>query len=138
METIANMSARSLQYYVIGKHWASDLEFFRIETAFLHRLVDDYFVRLLDEINVTQLSNAGMKLYQLEKDEARVSHMLSAQLKQLELMAEDKIPENTEELAGSQMRLENLVTTVMLEYQSVKKEIFELTESVMKNSKAVV
>lgn len=137
METITNMSARSLQYYVIGKHWASDLEFFRIETAFLHRLVEDYFIRLLDEIDISQLSNAGMKLYQLEKDEARVSHILYDQLTQLELMAEDKIPENTEELAGTQVRLENLVTTVMFEYQAVKKEIFELIENVMKNNKVV-
>jgi 3-hydroxyacyl-CoA dehydrogenase len=135
METVINMSARSLQYYVIGKHWASDLEFFRIETAFLHRLMDDYFARLLDETDVKQLSNTGMKLYQLEKDEARVSHMLSAQLKQLELMAEDSIPENTEELAGTQVHLENLVTTAMFEYRAVKNEIFELIEQVMKTTR---
>jgi len=73
MEPAINMSARSLQYYVIGKHWASDLEFFRIETAFLHRLLDNYLTGPLDKINVTQLSTTGIKLYQLERYEARVN-----------------------------------------------------------------
>jgi hypothetical protein len=137
METVTKMPARSLQYYVIGEHWASDLEFFRIETAFLHKLIDDYFVCLLDETNIERLSNIGMKLYQLEKDEARVSSMLSVQLNQLELMVEDGIFESIGDLAGTQVHIENLVTTVMYEYKAAKKEIFELIEKVMKSNKAL-
>jgi hypothetical protein len=135
METVINMSARSLQYYVIGKHWASDLEFFRIETAFLHRLIDNYFARLLTETDVKNLSATGMKLYQLEKHEAKVNNMLQEQLKQLELMAEDIIPEDAEGLAVTQVELENMVRTVMHEYQGVKKEIFGLVERVIKEEK---
>jgi len=136
MEPAINMSARSLQYYVIGTHWASDLEFFRIETAFLHRLLDNYLTGPLDKINVTQLSTTGIKLYQLERYEARVSQMLNTQLRQLELTADD-IPENTVVLAATQMRLENLVTTMMFEFQSIKKAILEIIEKSIENNKAV-
>ncbi|ASU31969.1 hypothetical protein [Mucilaginibacter xinganensis] len=131
METLNNMSARSLQYYVIGRQWASDLEFFRIETAFLHRLLEDYFVGLLNEMHLQQLKHAGLNLFYLEKDETELSKMLDEQIKQLELMAEDVIPENCEELAGKQAQLENRVANLMHKYRSVKKEIFELVENVM-------
>jgi SMC interacting uncharacterized protein involved in chromosome segregation len=93
---------------------------------------------LPDKTNIRELSKTGMKLYQLEKNEARVSHMLDAQLKQLELMAEDIIPENAEKLAGTQVHLESLVSTIIHEYRAVKKEIFEVIENVMKNNKAEV
>ena len=43
--TISNPD-RTLQYYVIARKWLSDMDFFKIETAYLHRLMDDYIVRL--------------------------------------------------------------------------------------------
>lgn len=46
METAPSLSSRSLQYYVMARHWASELEFFKVETAFFHRLLDDYIVYL--------------------------------------------------------------------------------------------
>jgi hypothetical protein len=46
MESTTTMSVRSLQYYVIARRWASDLDFFKIEAAFLHHLMDDYFIPL--------------------------------------------------------------------------------------------
>lgn len=131
METLKSPSARSLQYYAICKRWASDLEFFRIETGFLHRLIEDHFIGLLEENDVKQLSATGMKLYQLEKHENQLNKMLEAQLRYLELMAEDIIPDDSESLSGTQIELENLVFTVMYEYQALKKEIFGYVERLL-------
>lgn len=138
METLKSTSARSLQYYAICKRWTSDLEFFRIETAFLHRLIEEHFVRLLEEADVISLSATGMKLYQLEKHENKLNKMLEAQLKCLELMAEDIIPDDSESLSGTQIQLENLMFTVMHEYQAVKKEIFGFMEKMLKSDKQTV
>jgi len=131
METLKSPSARSLQYYAICKRWASDLEFFRIETGFLHRLIEDHFTGLLEETDVKQLSATGMKLHQLEKHENKLNKMLEAQLRYLELMAEDIIPDDSESLSGTQIELENLVFTVMYEYQTLKKEIFGYVERLL-------
>lgn len=137
MESAARISARSLQYYVVGTHWASDLEFFRIETLFLHRLLDDYFVRLLGGGHLKELSRTGNKLLTLEKNEVSVSKSLTEQLKQLELMAEDIIPEDTEELAGRQAKLENEVANITNQYREIKKELFELVENAMHGRKLI-
>ncbi|MGZ3873813.1 MAG: hypothetical protein ACXVJD_12900, partial [Mucilaginibacter sp.] len=71
MESTPAISARSLQYYVIARRWASDLEFFRIETAFFHRLINDYILQLKDNNRTLQLLGTGKKLDKLENDEAQ-------------------------------------------------------------------
>jgi hypothetical protein len=136
MEPAINLSARSLQYYIIDRHWESGLEFFRIETAFLHRLLEDHFVRLTGEKYFGNLKTTGKKLGKLEMDENRVSKLLYEQLTQLEFIAEDIIPENAEELAAKQVQLEYGVTTLTHEYREVKKEMFALIKSVMKEHNA--
>jgi hypothetical protein len=48
MQPTTSMSARSLQYYVIARRWLSDLEFFKIETSFLQKLLDKHIAGLQD------------------------------------------------------------------------------------------
>lgn len=137
MESAAKISGRSLQYYVVARHWASDLEFFRIETFFLHRLLDEYFVRLLSGHDLKDISSTGNKLRALEKNEASLGESLAEQLTQLELMAEDIIPEDTEQLAGRQVDLENQVTKIMTGHRELKKELFKLIENAMHKQKLI-
>jgi len=135
METLTSLSARSLQYYVITNKWSSDLEFFRVECGFFHRLLDDYFVRLSDSIHIAKLKELGQKLYQLERDSNLAEKKLSKQLGQLELMAEDVIPEDAEELAGKQVELEYLMCNLTREHREVKNELFRQVEAVITDSK---
>lgn len=126
MESIPAISARSLQYYVIARRWASDLEFFRIETAFFHRLINDYILQLKDNNRTLQLLGTGKKLDKLENDEVQASGLLVEQIKQLGLMAEDIIPEDAEALTATQLHLEYFMTNLTKEYREVKQEIFRL------------
>jgi len=135
MGTATAMSARSLQYYVIALRWVSDLEFFNIETAFLHRLIDEYFIRLSDKTHFEKLKLAGNNLLKLEKDKSRADSLLTKQLKQVELMAEDIIPEKIENLTANQVQLEYLMADITKEYRTVKKELYTLIESVMREKK---
>ncbi len=135
MGTITSMSARSLQYYVIDRRWASDIEFFKIETAFLHRLLDDYFVRLCNPVHIDQLKYVGKNLLKLEKEECQADLLITEQLKNVELMTEDIIPENADELTVNQVKLEYLMTNLIREYREVKQELFALVESVMVENK---
>jgi hypothetical protein len=128
------MSARSLQYYVIAKRWSSDLEFFKIEAAFFHRLMDDYFIRLCDQAYFEQFKRTGRELLKLEEEGARAGILLSQQLKHVELMAEDIIPENAEELAVNQVHLEHLMSNITRDYRDVKRSLFQLVEHVLKTT----
>ena len=138
MGTSSAMSSRSLQYYVTARQWSSDLEFFKIETAFLHRLMDDYFVPLCDKTYFEKFKIAGKELLKLEKESVRTDNLLIDQLKQVELMAEEIIPENAEDLAANQVQLEALMTRLTVDYRGVKKQLFELVESVIRENNKTI
>lgn len=138
METSAELSDRAQQYYVLSRRWESDLEFFKIETAFLHRLLDDYFVRLLNPVYFEDLKQTGAKLFDLEKDENELRKQLSAHLKQLELVAENIIPEDTGSLTDAHFEIGSLVSKLVNEYREVKKQLFALVERAMTEKKLIV
>lgn len=135
METANAISASSLQYYVIARCWASDLEFVKIETVFLRRLLDEYFIRLASKPHIDKLRPACAKLLQLEKDETQIDNLLSYQIKHLELMSEDITPEDAEPIADTQIKLEHLTVNLSREFREVKKELFALVEGVMRETR---
>ncbi|MBS1532252.1 MAG: hypothetical protein JSU01_18265 [Bacteroidetes bacterium] len=137
METALSLSSRSQQSYVLCRHWESDLEFFKIETAFLHRLLDDYFVRLLSPEFTDKLRETSKKLFELEKDENSLRQQLTAHMKQLELTAENVISEDIEKLADEQATLESLLFKLINEYRTVKKEMFALVEKARREKKLI-
>ena len=131
MDKSSAMSARSLHFYVIARHWVSDLDFFKIETAFLHRLLDNHFGRLCEPDTIEKLRAVGKKLAKLEAEEQEIDKVLARQLKNIELMAEDVMPEDAEALAATQVQLEHLLTKLTRRYREVKKELFTLLETVI-------
>ncbi|MEO6520839.1 MAG: hypothetical protein ABIN91_04115 [Mucilaginibacter sp.] len=125
MDTAISLSTRSLQFFVLGRRWQSDLEFFKLETNFLQRLIREYTLDLPDS---ALLKIAGRNLIKLKEDSRQTDVILDEQLKQLELMAEDIIPENTAEISVVQVQLEYLMVNLTKEYRAVKREIFKLIE----------
>ena len=136
MQTTSTMSARSLQYYVIARRWLSDLEFFKIETSYLHRLMDDHIARLQDDAHIHKLIAAGKALQQLEKME--VDDLLTGQITQLELMAEDIIPEDSESLSSTQVQLEYFMTDLTRRFRTVKQDIFALVLDLKHHDRPIV
>ena len=131
METALSLSARSQQIYVLCRHWESDLEFFRIETAFLHRLLDDYFVQLLSPEYFEDLKKSTQKLFVLEKEENSLRQQIMDHMKQVELAVENVAPEDAEKLADDQATIEALLLKLINDYREVKKEMFALVEKAM-------
>jgi predicted transcriptional regulator len=135
METLNALSARSLQYYVMAEHWASDLEFFKIESVFFDKLINEYFIAIGEASGTEALRNLLNKISRLKEDEQATAKMLTEQLQQLELMAEDFIPENIDSIQGEQVKLEYIITNLTREFREVKKELFLTIERVVKQSK---
>lgn len=133
METLNAMSARSVQYYVISRKWSSDLDFYKIETAFLHRLIEDHFIRLSAPDNINALKTIGKKLLRLEVEISNADKVLTDQIKQIELMTEDIVIENAEALAVTQVKLEKMISDITRQFREVKINLFQLVEHVMKN-----
>ncbi|MDO3643684.1 MAG: hypothetical protein ACTHMI_02525 [Mucilaginibacter sp.] len=125
MESTLSMSSRSLQYYVIAKRWLADMEFFRIEAQFLHLLLErNMLIHLHDKAYLKLLIAANKELKQLQQ--LMKGDLLSGQITQLELMAEDIIPEDAESLAATQVRLEYFMTDLTNRFRGVKQDVFAL------------
>lgn len=136
MQILPTISARSLQFYVIARHWAADMEFFQTEAAFFDRLLNEHFMALANSAHVSRLSNLIKKIASLNAEERHADKLLTEQIEQLELMAEDVIPEDTDQLAQKQIYLENLIGTITHEYRQVKKDLFSLVEELMRDHNA--
>ncbi|MDR6942755.1 hypothetical protein [Mucilaginibacter pocheonensis] len=124
MESLLPISSRSLQYYVIAKRWSSDLEFFRLESSFLHQLLDRCISRLQDEAHLQKLVEARKDLQEIKQ--LSVDDLLLRQITQLELMAEDVIPEDVDALAAVQVKLEYYMSELNRSFRTVKQKIFRL------------
>jgi len=132
MNGINSTSAKYRQYHAIAKHWASDVDFFKIETVFLHHLLDDYFIRLSGPEYLEALKSVGAKLLQLEKDKYSADIHLIAHLKNLEGQTEDLVFDRGEFLVDKHEQMEHAMTHLTITYRTLKKELFLLIQEVIK------
>lgn len=124
MDTMMLNSSRTLQFYVIAKRWSADLEFFRLESNFLQRLLDRYIEQFNRQLKWQPMVKASRDLRELEH--LIDTDLLTRQLTQLELMTEDVIPEDADVLAESQVKLEQLMAGLTHRFREVKREVFAL------------
>ncbi len=133
MENVTEMADRSAEYHVIAKRWKSDLEFFKIESAFLGRLKQDYyFSRLSDYRNTEELQKAGDNLIKLQADILWAESRVDAQLHQLAGVAENRLEENTQQLALTNAAVSHLMIGLTHEYRDVKKQLFAIIETIFR------
>jgi len=132
MNGIKSTSAEYRQYHAIARHWASDIDFFKIETVFLHHLLDDYFIRLSGPEYLEALKSVGAKLLELEKDKYNADIHLIEHLKNLEGQTEDLVFERGEFLADKHEHMEHVMTHLTTTYRILKKELFLLIQQVIK------
>lgn len=137
MKTTFSLSQTSLQHYVLIRKWASDIEFFKIETAFLHRLLDEYFIRLTNGLFIQHLKNIGERLLILEKAESKADALIRRQLKEMEWMAKHLISENKDRVMDAQVELEFQMKSITCEFREIKRNIFKLVEQVIHTDNVV-
>lgn len=128
METLNSLSARSLQYFVIAKKWSSDLEFYKVEIKFLRSLLENNYFILQNNGEKDTLKRINKDLARLDVEKNLLERALDEQIQQLELMSEDVIHEDATQIAGTQIRLEYMVTDLFSEYKDLKREIFYLVQ----------
>jgi len=135
MEALNSLSTRSLQYFVIAKKWSSDLEFYNIEIKFLRSLLENNYFITQNNGEKDTLKRINKDLTLLDEEKSQLEQALDEQIKQLELMSEDVIPEDATQVAGKQIRLEYMVSDLFSEYKDLKREIFYLVQEASAQNK---
>lgn len=130
MKTPVKLSAKSSQYYVIAEHWASDLDFFKIESNFFHHLLDKYANKSASEADLEKLKKLGGELRNLEEERQKIEVLVDEMLSHIALVAEDKVPENMEQIENSHTTLNLLIADLIKKYRKLKRELFLTVEKI--------
>jgi hypothetical protein len=133
MNTIDLNTEMLTRDYTIVNHWAADNAFFKVETSFLHHLLDDHIVHCLETDQVKKLKQVKLNLRQLEAHELYVEDILKQQMKNLSAMATGEFNIIEEDLSAKQQQLKKLMGGLTLEYQAFKQLLFALSKEEMKN-----
>lgn len=133
METPVKLSALVIKYHSSAKNWASDLDFFKVEGIFFHRLLAAYFIRLSAPQFSQQLRDLEAELAEIEGDRCQVDKLLREHVNQMGLVTEDMIRENPEDLEVKHIRLGYLITALMHKFRHTKRKLFALVEEVVKD-----
>jgi hypothetical protein len=135
MENEIEISARAEAFYVVTRRWLSDLEFFKIEASFLHHLQQDYFIRSADQPTIEKLKAIGQQLAKLHADMESAAAHLETQINSIDMIVENRVPEDVKVLNVTQLALGHSMTQLIDEYRGVKKQLFELVENIMRETK---
>lgn len=122
-------------FFVLAKHWQSDLKFFADELQFLKRLMGKYMIWLTDEKNIADAKITGSKLMNLEKRRASIEERVADHLKYFTNLVTNQLPHNAQVDKDRHGELEIALSDFLKEFRSIKKEVFALTERVVDSEK---
>jgi len=123
------------QCYVITEHWSSDLLFFNDELGFFRKLIDRYFMWLVDERNIEGTRKVARDLSKLETKVSTIQAKLEHHRRCLFNLMENPFSHNAQDSKDDQYELEALLAAFAKEFRLVKQEVFRLTETVIESEK---
>lgn len=132
MKTIDQDTDVAMQDYTILNQWAADNTFFRIETVFLHHLLDNLIAGCPETDQVKKFKQVKIDLYQLEAHELHVEEILKQQMENLAEMVKGTFILIDTDLDAKQIQLEKLMKGLTLEYRAFKEILYALSKEEMK------
>jgi len=135
MKIINTIPAVLQEYTLMGGQWASDLEFYKIESAFLRELLENHFMELCQKKYIDELKQFGFLLMQLDQQEIDCNRLISIQLAKLRLLTKYSLLDNEAELSKTQVEIARIMLNMTYDYRKVKKDIFRLLEGLFKDKK---
>lgn len=131
MKTPVKLSSQSSQYYVIAERWASDLDFFKVESNFFHHLLDKYANSSSSTADIEKLKKFGGELKVLEEERQKIEILVDELLGQIAMVAEDKVPEDMGKIETSHRTNELLMVELTKKYRELKRKLFLTVESII-------
>jgi hypothetical protein len=121
--------------FVLAGHWQSDLKFFRDELAFFQKLIDKYFVWLIEEKNIGDTRRFASALTTLERRRSSLEEDVSRHLVRLGNLTQNPFVQNGQESRDQHALLEKSSADFAKAFRDLKKQVFQLTEHVIESEK---
>ena len=126
-----------IQYHAIARHWASDIDFFKVEMVFLHHLLEDHFILLCGPDYIDKLRDIGAKILQIEKDKYQADIDLIGYIKDLEGQTENLTDGHGELLTIKHNQMEHKMVNLSATYRTLKQELFSLIIALIQDRKSL-
>lgn len=123
------------QMFIISEHWLSDVKFFSMELNFLHRLIDKYFMWLVDEKNIESTRKMASHLSKVEMERAALGEKLEDHMRSLANLIENPFSHDAQNGRDNHEKLEALMAAFAKDFRAIKIEVFALAERVVESEK---
>lgn len=128
MKSILAISETSVKHYAFVRDWKSDVEFLKLEIAFLRRLLDKNFTRFISNQMISELCVYGEQLIQLEKHRIETAALLERQIRELEWTAKQLIRENAARFREVRKNIEGQILDIKTRLVELRTNIFKMME----------
>lgn len=123
------------EHYALSRHWASDLEFYRDDLRFLHKLIDKYFIWITNKENIESVRRIGSSILSLEAECRELMVDVKTHLSHLVERIENPEREGGDSVVKEHARLEKHMADFVKSFRMNRKEVFSITEHVVDSEK---
>lgn len=124
-------SAEYQQLYILTEHWKSDLQFYKEDLQFLHRLIDKYFIWLINKEHLDQMRNLASDLSEISKKCDGLLEKTSKHLIHLSELIDDPYKYDSHKFRSEHEELENEIASFLQKLRKIKTEVFAVSEPVI-------
>ncbi|MGB3151930.1 MAG: hypothetical protein WBB27_14830 [Maribacter sp.] len=123
------------ELYVITQHWKSDMEFYRDDLRFLHRLIDKYFIWITKAENLVLVKELKKELLELNGRSKDILEKVIKHRIHLGYLVEDPNERNAGIIKTEHEHLEDELSTFLKMFRKNRKEVFKITEYIIDSEK---
>lgn len=123
------------QLYVLTEHWQKDMEFYKDELRFLYKLVDKYFIWLVDDEHIRMVQNIVNEIRLDERKGNEIREAIKLHLRHLESLMQNAFSQDEQKFRDEHSELEDALAQYAKDFRDIKKTVFQATELVMESEK---
>ncbi len=130
-------TAKWQELYILSKHWKSDLQFYKEDLRFLHRLINKYFIWLSKSENIEMVRRIEVNVNKIGRSCDEVIAKVDKHIKQFESI--DAYPEDRADKLFRIVheQLEDQISDFVKVFRENRKEVFKITEYVVDSEQLV-
>lgn len=118
--------------YVLTEHWKSDLLFFTDDLRFLHHLIDKYFLWISKKENIDMVQEIEVNLLKIDKQCALLSESVNKHIHHLKELIDNPFVYVSERFRDEHELLEDDLAQFVKDFRNNRREIFKITEYIVK------
>jgi hypothetical protein len=127
-----NWEAQWQQLYILSEQLYSDLLFYEDDLKFLYHLIDKYYMRFTHNANLDKMREVAKELSNESECCDRLQNKTALHLKHLAALIDAPHKYDSHQSRNEHDKLETEIASFVNNFRKNKKEIFAITEKVMK------